>query len=222
MHGSSESQAEKSKNLMPHRQHRHTVGNNTKKLAKSRKIKRTIRARFRALASRGTVLLRGSGCAREGVRMSSSAAIQRAQWGEWPVWLAKIRKLKVEISMFVVYSLIEEVLVDLDPKDLGKNVVCLLPWGSRNLALSSKQSDTFTFRVLASEIGYRPTVQCSECQREEIQASASKRRSALALGKQQPPETSPREPHIYLVPDHLVRHIKVDTPVKTASRYVDF
>jgi hypothetical protein len=59
--------------------------------------------------------------------------------GEWPVWLAKIRKLKVEISMFVVYSLIEEVLVDLDPKDLGKNVVCLLPWGSRNLALSSKQ-----------------------------------------------------------------------------------
>ncbi|KYB24731.1 Retrovirus-related Pol polyprotein from type-2 retrotransposable element R2DM-like Protein [Tribolium castaneum] len=30
------------------------------------------------LASRGTVLLRGSGCARQGVRKSSSAAIQRA------------------------------------------------------------------------------------------------------------------------------------------------
>jgi hypothetical protein len=41
-------------------------------------VQRTIRARSRALASRGTVLLRGSGCAREGVRMSSSAAIQRS------------------------------------------------------------------------------------------------------------------------------------------------
>jgi hypothetical protein len=41
-------------------------------------VQRTIGARSRALASRGTVLLRSSGCDRENVRMSSSAAIQRS------------------------------------------------------------------------------------------------------------------------------------------------
>jgi hypothetical protein len=37
-------------------------------------VQRTIKARSRALASSGNDFLRGSGCAREGVRMSSSAA----------------------------------------------------------------------------------------------------------------------------------------------------
>jgi hypothetical protein len=41
-------------------------------------VQRTMVARSRALASRGTALLRGSGRARDGVRMSSSTAIQRS------------------------------------------------------------------------------------------------------------------------------------------------
>lgn len=43
-----------------------------------RRLRRPIRARSRALASRGTVLLRGPGCARKGVREFSSAAIKRS------------------------------------------------------------------------------------------------------------------------------------------------
>jgi hypothetical protein len=79
--------------------------------------------------------------ARSSLRLGSVSGLRAgciAQWGKWPVSLAKTRKLKMEISMFFVYSLIEEALVHLNPKDLGQNVVCLLPWGSRNLALSSK------------------------------------------------------------------------------------
>lgn len=44
----------------------------------TRRLRRPIRVRSRALASRGTVLLRDPGSAREGVRVFSSAAIKRS------------------------------------------------------------------------------------------------------------------------------------------------
>jgi hypothetical protein len=65
-----------------------------------------------------------------------------AQWGEWPVSLGKTRKLKVEISMFFLYSLIEEALVHLNPKDLGQNVVPGVP------SLVSRRKMTLTLNYI--------------------------------------------------------------------------
>jgi hypothetical protein len=50
-----------------------------------------------------------------------------AQWGEWPVSLDKTRKTKVKISMFFVHSLIDKTLLHLYQKNLGQNIVYLLP-----------------------------------------------------------------------------------------------
>jgi hypothetical protein len=50
-----------------------------------------------------------------------------AQWGEWPVSLDKTRETKVKISMFFVHSLIDKTLLHLYQKNLGQNIVYLLP-----------------------------------------------------------------------------------------------